>query len=333
MQDSIPEQVAEAVAPRLTADERERLAKNYTQNTEAYQAYMTGVYFWSKRSREDIVRAIDYFQQAIQHDPRYALAYAGLSDCYNLSLANYYDIVPADEARRRLEEAALKALELDDALAQSHFAVAAVKEMRRDYEGAYAEYNRAIELSPNFAIARVRYAYFLYYSGRLDRALPQMRRAQEFDPVSPITNGALGFILTMARQYDEALKYCGRALELDPFVIAGRYNLGEAYLQKGQFDEAIAQLRMMPENQRLEALQALAYAYAAAGRRAEAEQALLELARLQRARLRPGARAGHALQHRPCLRGARRQGCGLRLDREAEFNPRHGRGAEVRPAT
>lgn len=292
MQDSISEQVAEAVVPRLTADERERLAKNYTQDTEAYQAYMTGVYFWGKRSREDIVRAIGYFQQAIEHDPRYALAYAGLSDCYNLSLANYYEIVPAEEARQRMEESAHKALEIDDTLAQSHFAMAAVKEMQRDYEGAYAEYNRAIELSPSFAIARVRYSYFLYYSGRLNRALAQMRRAQELDPVSPITNGALCYMLTMARQYDEGLKYCRRAMEIDPSIISGHYNLGQAYLQKGEFDKAIAEFQAMPESQRLDSVQALAYTYAMAGRRGDAEHALAELLRLNeqgptRARVKP----------------------------------------------
>lgn len=294
MQDSISEQVAEAVVPRLTADERVRLAKNYTQDTEAYQAYMTGVYFWGKRSREDLVRAIDYFQQAIQHDPRYALAYAGLSDCYNLSLANYYEIVPAEEARRRMEESAFKALEIDDTLAQSHFAMAAVKEMHRDYESAFAEYNRAIELSPNFAIARVRYSYFLYYSGRLNRALAQMRRAQELDPVSPITNGALCFMLTQARQSDEALHYCRRAVEIDPSIISGHFNLGQAYLQKGQFDKAIDEFQAMPKSQRLDTVQAIAYTYAAAGRRGDAERALAELLRLSeddsdhaRARVKP----------------------------------------------
>ncbi len=280
VQDSISEQVAEAIMPRLTTGERDRLAKQYTRDTEAYQAYMTGVYFWNKRSKPDLTKAIDYFQQAIRKDPNYALAYAGLSDCYNLSLANFYDIVPPAEAAVKEEAAAFKALELDDTLAEAHLTMASVRTMHRDYDGANDEYRRAIELSPNFAIARVRYAYFMFYGMRLGEAIPQLRRAQELDPVSPLTNGALGFMLTMARQSDEAVKYCRRALELDPFVISGHYNLGQALLQKGQFDEAIAEFQLMPDSQRLDSLQSLAYAYAAAGRKADSERTLAELLRL-----------------------------------------------------
>lgn len=280
VQDSISEQVAEAILPRLTTVERDRLAKQYTRDTEAYQAYMTGVYFWNKRSKQDVTKAIDYFQQAIQKDPNYALAYAGLSDCYYLSVINLYDIIPPAEASVKEEASAFKALELDHTLSQAHLAMASVKMLHRDYDGADAEYARAIELSPNFAIARVRYAYFMFYGRRLGEAIPQLRRAQELDPVSPLTNGALGFMLTMARQSDEAVKYCRRALELDPSVISGHYNLGQALLQKGQFDEAIAEFLAMPDSQRLDSLQSLAYAYAAAGRKADAERALAELVRL-----------------------------------------------------
>jgi DNA-binding winged helix-turn-helix (wHTH) protein/TolB-like protein/Flp pilus assembly protein TadD len=281
VQDSISEQVAEAITPRLTSVERERLAKQPTRNTEAYQAYTLGVFFWSKRSKEDLVKAIDYFRQAIALDPNYALAYAKLSDCYHLSLANYFEIVPAEQARESELAAAVKAMELDETSADSHIAMATVKEWRRDYRGAESEYRRAIELDPNSSIARVRYAYFLYYSRRLDEALPLMRRAQELDPASPITTGALGFMLLMARRYDEAITYSQRSLELDSSIISGRYNLGAAYVMKGQFDEAVAEFQRVPEYQRLDALQALGSTYALARRRSDALKVLEKLIQLK----------------------------------------------------
>jgi DNA-binding winged helix-turn-helix (wHTH) protein/TolB-like protein/Tfp pilus assembly protein PilF len=280
VQDAISEQVAAALTPQLTAGERDHLAKQYTQNVEAYQAYMTGVYFWNKRTKEGVTKAIEYFRLAIGLDPNYALAYAGLSDCYNLSIYNYYDIVPATEASEQRDAAAQKAMALDDSLAEAHLAMATSKLVRSDYEGANSEYRIAVELNPNSAITRVRYAYFLLYSLRLDTALAQMRQAQQLDPISPITNGALGYMLTQARQYDEAVKYCRRALELDPNVISGHFNLGEAYVQQRQYDAAIAEFRLMSEEQSPERLQALAYTYAAAGRRREAEVALATLRQL-----------------------------------------------------
>src|SRR5262249_33996671 len=118
------------------------------------------------------------------------------------------------------------------------------------------------------------------YAGKLDRALPQMRRAQEVDPVSPITNGALGYMLMMARQYDESVRYARRALELDPAGIFGDFNLGESYLGQGQYDDALAEFQQIPEEQHLDALQAIGITYALAGRRAEAQQVVAELTRL-----------------------------------------------------
>lgn len=280
MQDAISEQVAAALTPQLSAGERGRLAKRYTQNVEAYQSYMTGVYFWNKRTREAVTKAIEYFRQAISLDPNYALAYAGLSDCYYLSIYNGYDIVPAAEASAQRDAAARQAMALDGSLAESHLAMATCKVVRRDYEGANSEYQTAIELNPNFAMARVRYSYFLLYSLRLDAALTQMQQAQQLDPVSPITNGALGYMLTFARQYDAAVKYSRRALELDPNVTSGHLNLGEAYLQQRQYDLAIAEFQLMSDEQNPERLQTLAYAYAAAGRRSEAESALAALRQL-----------------------------------------------------
>ncbi|HEV2915336.1 MAG TPA: tetratricopeptide repeat protein [Pyrinomonadaceae bacterium] len=294
MQDSISGQMTAALIPQLTVDEGLRMAKQYTHNTEAYQAYMTGLYFWNKRSKESLTKAIWYFQRAIAIDPDYALAYAGLSDCYNLSINNFYDIIPPSEAVKKSKDAATKAIELDDNLAEAHMAMAVVKTFQREYAGAEVEYQRALALNPNFVTARVRYAQLLVNTLRLDEALWQMRRAQELDPVSPVTNGALGNMLLLARRYDEAVKYCRRALELDPNAPNVHANLGLAYEQSGLFNEAIAEFNMMPEDQRPEYLQYLAYTYAAAGRREESEKILVELLELkergngnERARIMP----------------------------------------------
>ena len=277
LQDSISEQLASALIPRLTNDDRERLTKRQTQNPEAYQDYLTGIYFWNKRSKEGLTKAIEYFQQAINKDPNYALAYAALADCYCLNTNYSYNIVPPQDSDKAQAAAARKAIELDDTLAEAHAALAAVLVNERDRAGAYHEYQRALELNPNYATAHLRYAYFLFYANYFDDALSHMQRAQELDPVTPITNGALGFMLLMARRYDESAHYCQRALELDPNVPVVRITLGTVYEQQGKYDEAIAQYQQASTEDRLTALQAVAHAYAMSGRRAQAEAMLPEL--------------------------------------------------------
>src|SRR5205085_450283 len=153
LQDSISEQLASALIPRLTSDDRERLAKRQTQNPEAYQDYLTGIYFWNKRSKEGLTKAIGYFQQAINKDPNYALAYAALADCYCLDMNYNYNIVPPQESNKAQAVAARKAIALDDTLAEAHAALAAVLINERDRAGAYREYQRALELNPNYAVA------------------------------------------------------------------------------------------------------------------------------------------------------------------------------------
>ncbi|MBC7929897.1 MAG: winged helix-turn-helix domain-containing protein [Rubrivivax sp.] len=279
LQDSISKQLAEALTPQLGGDERGRMEKQYTGDTEAYQAYLTGLYFLNKRSKEGIAKAIEYFRQATERDPSYALAYAGLADCYNLSLFNDYNIVPPQEAREKRLEAARKALALDDTLAEAHMAMAAVESGRGDSNKAEREYLRALELNPSHAMTRVRYAYCLADKNRLDEALQQMRRGQELDPVSPTTNGALAHMLLQGRRYDESAKYAQRALELNPEFIEARVTLGEAYLEKGMYDEAVAEFRKMGDDRRTWSLQLLVIAYARSGRRAEAMEVFSELQR------------------------------------------------------
>ncbi len=272
--DLISTQLAVALMPHLNGNERERLTKRYTTNAAAYEAYLTGLYFWNKRTKPALAKAIIYFEQAIERDPTYALAYAMLSDSYFLSLKNSYHIVPPREAQARHFEAAQRAIELDAGLAEAHMVMASVKYQQGDNEEADREYRYVIELNPNHAIARLRYSFFLLNSLRLNHALEQMRMAQSLDPVSPVANAALGYLLTISRRSDEAIKYCRKALELDPEVIDGHLNLGEAYVQKGMYDEAILEFRKMLKDQTLSALQAIAYTEAMAGRRTAAHKIL-----------------------------------------------------------
>jgi tetratricopeptide (TPR) repeat protein len=275
--DRISEQLTQALAQHLTANDHTRLAKRYTTDPGAYEAYVTGLYFWSKRTKSGLTKAISYFRQAIEEDPLYALAYALLADSYYLSLFNRYEIVPTEVARANHLEAANKAMELDETLAEAHMVMASVKEAQGDYVKAGQEYRRVLELNPSHATTHLRYAFFLLGSLELDKSLRHMKLARELDPVSPTTNAALGYLLTLSRQYDEAIKHCRRALELDPEVVDGHLSLGEAYLQKGMYDEARAEFEKLPTAQRLMSMQAIAYTEARAGRRAVALRMLSEL--------------------------------------------------------
>ena len=275
--DLVAEQLTQALTQHLTTNDHMRLSKRYTKDTEAYEAYVTGVYFWSKRTRAGLTRAIHFFKQAIEEDSLYALAYAMLADSYFLSLVNGYEIVAPEIARANHLEAASKAIELDETLAEAHMVMASVKEAQGDYQKADQEYRRVLDLNPSHAIAHLRYSFFLINSLELDKSLRHMRMARQLDPISPTTNAALGYVLILSRQYDEAIKYCRRALELDPEVLNGHLSLGEAYLQKQMYDEARAEFQKLPTDQRLIALLAIAYTEARAGRRSVAVKMLSEL--------------------------------------------------------
>ncbi|HEV7473055.1 MAG TPA: tetratricopeptide repeat protein, partial [Pyrinomonadaceae bacterium] len=274
IQDSISMQLSQALSPELNRVQREVLTRRDTLNTAAYEAYITGVYFWNKRTKEGITKAIDYFQRAIDADPNYAKAYAGLSDCYSLSLNYGYDIVSTEEAQRRRTAAAYEALKLDSNLAEAHLAVAGECVFRRDYAAAAVEYQKALQLDPGSSIAHLRYAYFSLGGANIERAAMHMKLAQQLDPISPITNAALGFVLMLQRDYAGASKYCERALELDPQTPLVRVTLAVTYEQSGKYDEAMAQYeKVLTENHEL-ALTGMAHVQASMGHRARAKQIL-----------------------------------------------------------
>ena len=239
VQSEISREISEQLRSRLTNEEEKRLTKHYTENTEAYQDYLKGRYYWNKRTGDDLKKAIDYFNQAIAKDPAYALAYAGLADCY-IVIPNYSDVT-TQEAAIKGKAAAQKALEIDDSLAEAHTSLGGIKsDFEWDFAGAETEFKRAVTLNPNYATAHHWYAQFLSPQGRHDEAIAEIKRAQLLDPLSLIINAVAGDTYVKARQYDAAIDQLRKTIEMDKnFILAYRY-LGNAYLEKGMYNEAIA---------------------------------------------------------------------------------------------
>ncbi len=279
LQDSISEQLAVSLIPEISALSKQTLSVKSTANAEAYQAYLMGMHFWNRRTKENLAKAIEYLEQAIEKDPNFGQAHAILADCYFLTGTDEYRTRSFDEALSRAESSASRALAIDDRIAEAHTVKACILMNRRQPEEAAEEFRRAIDLKPTYSVAHLRYAYFLTWSLRIDQGLTHMRRAQQLDPVSPIANAALGSILLTARETDEAIKYSQRALELEPKLFAARMNLAGAYLEKGRFTEAIQEIEKLPEQNDEYVVSQKAYAFAVAGRK---EEALKEMAQLQK---------------------------------------------------
>jgi serine/threonine protein kinase/tetratricopeptide (TPR) repeat protein len=236
LQDEISLAIVDNLKIKLLGDERDSIVKRYTEDIEAYNLYLQGRYFWNKRTREGLRKSVEYFEQAIEKDPVYSLAYAGIADSF-VTIGDYL-YLPPKEVFPAAREAALKALELDEELAEAHNALAAIKKYYDwDWQGAEREHKRAIELNPNYPTAHQWYAEFLSARGRFDEAFAEVKRAQELDPLAPIKYVSAGVIYWMAKQYDQAIEQCKKALELEPdFFIAFEYLAG-SYFHKGMYDE------------------------------------------------------------------------------------------------
>src|SRR5262249_16421363 len=204
VQREIAHEITNNLRPALSGMEEKRASKQYTTNPEAYQLYVRGRYYWNKRTLPDFNKAISYFQQAIDKDPNYAMAYSGLADSY--ALLNAYGSGPAKDSMPLAKAAALKALELDDNLAEAHASIGAViGNYDYDFAGADREFRRALELNPNYATAHQWLAENLSVLKHHDEALAEIRRALELDPLSPIMNRIHADTLLYARRYDEAI--------------------------------------------------------------------------------------------------------------------------------
>jgi serine/threonine-protein kinase len=241
LQSEIARDVSSKLKLRLTGPEEQRIAKNYTQNMEAYQLYLRGRYHWNKRTGADLRKSIEYFQQAIDKDPSYGLAYAALAEGY--ILFPLYGGSP-DEAFPKARAAALKAIEIDETLVEAHNALARIKS---DYEWKFAEaeaeWQRSIALNPNYATAHQWYGEYLGRMGRYDEGLAELKRAQELDPLSLIINGVLGVAYSLNGQNDQAIEQLKKTLEMDPNFAQTHAFLAGTYESKGMFEEALDEHR------------------------------------------------------------------------------------------
>jgi serine/threonine protein kinase/tetratricopeptide (TPR) repeat protein len=285
LQGDLAKDMTSMLRMRLTGEEAKRMTKSYTANPEAYQDYLKGRYWWNKTNEE---KSIEYFQQAIAKDPGDAQAYAGLADSY--ALFSGFGL-PPKEAYSRAREAALKALEIDDTLAEAHISLAVVKaQYDWDWSGGEREFKRAIALNPSSARAHQAYGFVLLgMTGRFDEAIVELKRALELDPLSLLINSNLAGALLAARHYDEAMEQERKTLDLDPNFILAHWYLGLSYVQKSMYKEAIAELEkavaMAPGNTL--ALSGIGYAYAVAGRRLEAQKVLDQLNELSKQKYVP----------------------------------------------
>jgi DNA-binding winged helix-turn-helix (wHTH) protein/TolB-like protein/Tfp pilus assembly protein PilF len=277
VQDSISEQVAKALMLKLSGEEKKLLTRHDTEDSEAYQFYTEGRYHWNKRTTGGLTKGIEYFKKAIEEDPEYALAYAGLADSYNM-LAGY-GLIPPKDSFPRAKEAARNALQIDDTLAEAHTALAyATMYYDWNWPEAEREFKLAIELNPNYAFAHHWYALYLQAMQRHDEAIVEMKRALELDPLSLIINSSMSWVFCWAGRHDDAIESALKALELDPHFVMAHVRLGEAYEQKLMFEQAIREFQQAVTltERRPRMLAQLAHAYVLAGKKSQAQLLLNE---------------------------------------------------------
>jgi TolB-like protein/Tfp pilus assembly protein PilF len=286
IQEEIAQEISEKLRLRLSGDERKRLAKRFTENTEAYHFYLKGRYYTNKRTTDWIKKGIEQFQLAIAHDAKYALAHAGLADAYAFLASSTGECAPA-EWYPKAKAAALKALELDDALAEAHTSLGFFRLLYDwDFAAAGREFKRGVELNPANANAHDGQSFYFKATGQHEKAIRACLHAQRVDPLSLFANVSLGWAYYFARQYDRAVEQDRKALEMDPQFAFAHWNLGVAYAQQNKLDEAVEAFRQAHAHSGggLTFKAHLGYALARAGQRLEAERVLKELRELPKER-------------------------------------------------
>ncbi len=281
---ALQQQVANAIVRQiqieLTPQEQQALTATQSISPEAYEDYLKGKYYWNRRSESALTKAINYFELATKDEPQYALAYAGLADCYGIIGAAIVGTVPAKEVAPKAEAAAIRAIELGPNLAESQTSMATVR-LNYDWDWAGAErgFRRAIELNPGYATAHQRYSLYLIAMDRKDESIAEMQRAVSLEPLSVSMNFSLGWRLYMARRYDSAIQQLRNAVAMDPSLALAHMVLGQAYEQKGIFPQATAELTQAVELSHRSApmIAALAHMYAVSGRQDRARELLKEL--------------------------------------------------------
>jgi TolB-like protein/Flp pilus assembly protein TadD len=280
LQRQVARAIAEEIHIELTSHERDVLKSVKTVNPDAYEAYLKGRYFWNKRTADGMKKAIDYFNQAIEKDPNYAQAYAGLTDSYALAGDWKYGVLAPKEAYPKAKAAAIRAIELDNTLGEAHISLAfCLDGFDWNFASAGKEFMRGIELSPGYATGYEWYGWHLASLGRNDEAVAEVKKAASLDPLSLIISSDLAEELLIAHRYNEATEQARKTINMDSFFAPAHYVLGQALVQKHMYKEAIAELQRAVElSEGSTAFTAnLAYAYAVSGSRNEAVKILNDL--------------------------------------------------------
>jgi len=282
VQEEISREISEKLRLKLTGEEQKRVTKRYTENPQAYQLYLKGRYFGVQFTEEGFKKAVEHFNQAIEKDPNYALAYTGLAEAYWVVSAQ---TLSPREAMPKAREAAVKALRIDETLAEAHTALAMVQAFY-DYDvpGAEKEFKRAIELNPGSASAHQWYGWYLAVLGRPDEALKEIKLAQELDPLSLTINTELGMPFYFTSQYDRAIEQFKKGVEMDPNGTFARGWLALTYIQKGMYEEATTAANKSDDPY---LLASTAHAYALLGKTAEAQRIIEQLKKQARQRYVP----------------------------------------------
>jgi TolB-like protein/Tfp pilus assembly protein PilF len=276
VESDIAKAIADALQAKLSGAETTAIAKKPTENPEAYELYLKGRLIWNRRTEADLRKAAEYFQQAIDKDSSYALAYAGLADCYS-TLAGYISTAPKELIDRAFAPAR-RALELDDSLAEAHTALANALAADLQFAAAEVEFKRAFALNPNYASAHQWYGEILQSLGRHDEAVAEIRRAHDLDPLSLIINSVLASAYFSAGRFEEAWQQNRRTLELDPNFGVSYWVRAQLLEQKGQFDDAIADFKRSEGAISIDATRcAIACVLARSGKPIEAQKILDEL--------------------------------------------------------
>jgi TolB-like protein/Flp pilus assembly protein TadD len=276
VQEDIAQQTAEKLSKKLDAESKQSLLKDTPHDPRAYDLYVKGRWYWNKRSGDGLKQALQYYQQAIDLDPTYALPYAGLADAYVINAG----WAPPRESYLRANAAAHRALELNSGLGEAHATLGFIKaHYERDWPAAQDEFKRAIELNPNHATAHHWYGDYFLARGEFAEALQEFERARELDPLSPIINTDIGLVYFHKRQYDLAIKHFKTVADLFPDFFPVHHHLAWAYMQKEMYKESIDEfqkaLSISKGHTMVKAM--LGYAYAVSGKKDEARKILKEL--------------------------------------------------------
>jgi TolB-like protein/DNA-binding winged helix-turn-helix (wHTH) protein/Tfp pilus assembly protein PilF len=276
LQQQLSRDIVANLRVRFTGAAQKKMLSHYTPPPQAYELYLKGRYFWNQRSKGGLLRAIESFEGAIKIDPKYAVAYAGLADSYNL-LDDWGTTLPR-ESFPKARAAAEKALQLDESLAEAHTSLAMVRESYDwDWAGAEQEYKRAIELDPNYATAHEWYGMHLAAMQRFPEAEAQVKQAQQLDPLSPIITTAVGEVYSFEGRYDDAIVWYRKALELNPAFCGAYGNLADAYESKNMYPEAVKTLvQMLIVSGEVQFAASIQKAYSRSGYRGVLQQELVQ---------------------------------------------------------